>query len=208
MKKLLAVFALLAVSGVPALAQERGGETPLFEVNAGYTFMHWQVPPALGTPPNYYNYNGFNAGAAYNITHWFAAVADISGVYNSQPNTGSGPTNSHIYSYLFGPRVYPLGHHKLTPFVHALFGVSTFRLNIPAFGGNPALPPETDNAFSFAVGAGLDWKVTKHIAIRLAQLDYQETRLLHTLAADSQVSPDNQNNFKYSGGVVIRFGEK
>src|SRR5208282_4307861 len=96
----------------------------------------WQVPPAIGTPPNWYNYNGFNAGASYNITHLFAAVADISGVYNSQPNQGEGPSNTHIYSYLFGPRVYPLGHHKLTPFAHALFGVSTFNLNAPAFDGN------------------------------------------------------------------------
>jgi opacity protein-like surface antigen len=100
-----------------------------------------------------------------------------------------------------------LGHHTLTPFVHALFGVSTFHFNAPAFGGSPAFS-ESDNAFSFAFGGGLDWKVTRHIAIRLAQVDYQQTRLLHTIAVQSLVSPDNQNNFKYSGGIVIRFGEK
>jgi opacity protein-like surface antigen len=207
MKKLLALFALLALSNFSTFAQRRGEETPVFEVNGGYTFMHWQVPPALTPPPNSYNYNGFNAGATYNFTHWLGAAADISGVYNSQPDTGSGPSNSHIYSYLFGPRLYPVGHHKLTPFVHALFGVSTFTLNVPAFGQSPPFSI-SDNAFSFAFGGGLDWKVTKHIAIRLAQLDYQQTRLLHTLAMQNTVSADNQNNFKYSGGVVIQFGEK
>jgi len=212
MRKLFAVLALLAISGIPTLAQDRGGETPLFEVNGGYTYLRWEIPPALGAPQSSYNYNGFNAGAAYNITHLFAAVADISGVYNSQPNTGSGPSNSHIYSYLFGPRVYPLGHHKLTPFAHALFGVSTFTLNSPAFVSNgvlmPALPQLTDNAFSFAFGVGMDWKLTKHIAVRLGQVDYQQTRLLHTLAAETAQPANNQNNFRYSGGVVIRFGEK
>ena len=207
MKKPLALFALLALSSFSTFAQHRGEETPVFEVNGGYTYMRWQVPPVLVPPPSSYNYNGFNAGAAYNITHLFAAVVDISGVYNSQPNTGSGPSNTHIYSYLLGPRLYPVGHHKLTPFVHALFGISTFDFNAPAFGGSPAFSL-SDNAFSFAFGGGLDLKVSRHIAIRLAQLDYQQTRLLHTIATQSQVPPDNQNNFKYSGGVVIRFGEK
>jgi opacity protein-like surface antigen len=207
MKKLFALFALLALSSFSTFAQRRGDDTPVFEVNAGYTYMRWQVPPALVPPPSYYNYNGFNVGAAYNFTHWLGAVADVSGVYNSQPDTGSGPSNTHIYSYLFGPRIYPVGHHKLTPFVHALFGISTFDFNAPAFAGNPAFSL-SDNAFSFAFGGGFDLKVTKHIAIRLAQLDYQQTRLLHTIATQSQVSPDNQNNFKYSGGVVIQFGEK
>jgi opacity protein-like surface antigen len=207
MKKLFAVFALLALSGTSTPAQDRGGETPIFEVNAGYTYMRWQVPPVLTPPPSNYNYNGFNAGASYNFTRWLAAAADISGVYNSQPNTGSGPSNTHIYSYLFGPRIYPVGHHKLTPYVHALFGVSTFDFNAPAFGGSPAFSL-SDNAFSFAIGGGIDWKITRHIAIRLAQLDFQQTRLLHTIAMESMVAPDNQNNFKYSGGVVFRFGEK
>jgi len=207
MKKLFAVFALLAFSGIPTLAQGRGGETPIVEVNAGYTYMRWQVPPVLTPPPSDYNYNGFNAGASYNFTRWLAAAVDVSGVYNSQPNTGSGPSNTHIYSYLFGPRIYPVGHHKLTPYVHALFGISTFDFNAPAFGGSPAFSL-SDNAFSFAIGGGIDWRITRHIAIRLAQLDFQQTRLLHTIAVQSMVPADNQNNFKYSGGVVFRFGEK
>jgi len=72
----------------------------------------------------------------------------------------------------------------------------------------PALPQLTDNAFSFAFGVGMDWKLTKHIAVRLGQVDYQQTRLLHTLAAETAQPANNQNNFRYSGGVVIRFGEK
>jgi hypothetical protein len=44
----------------------------------------------------------------------------------------------------------------------------------------------------------------KHVAIRLGQFDYQRTQFLRYV----DPSVDNQNNFKYSDGVVFRFGEK
>jgi hypothetical protein len=203
MKKLFAVLALLALSGIPTLAQDRrGGEgAPLFEVNGGYTYMRWQVPD-FAQPPSSYNYNGFNAGAALHVFNWLALATDISGVYNSQPGF-----TTHIYSYLAGPRVYPLGHHKLTPFVHGLVGVASYHLHSP--NPDPTLViNETDNNLSFEVGGGIDWNWTKHISIRVAQLDYQQTRALRADAVTAGGSAQNQNNFKYSGGVVIRFGEK
>jgi len=207
MKKLFAVLALLAVSSIPALAQERGGETPLFEVNAGYTYMRWEVPPVLQPGPNYYNYNGFNAGAAYNITNWLAAALDTSGVYNSQPNTGSGPFSTDIYSYLAGPRVYPLGHHRLSPYVHALFGVATFHFHAPPFGESGAFSQSSTN-FAFDFGGGVDWSLGRHFAWRVGQVDYERTQALHTLAVENSVPANNQNNFKFSTGLVIRFGSK
>lgn len=190
MKKLLALFALLVVSSIPTLAQHREGETPLFEVNGGYTYLRWQVPSFVA-PPSSLNYNGFNVGGTLNVTNWAGLAADISGTYNSQNGA-----DTNIYSYLVGPRIYPIGHHKLTPFGHALFGVAT--LHIP---GNI---PATEGKFSFEIGGGLDWTVMKHIAIRVGQLDYQRTQFLRYV----DPSIDNQNNFKYSAGVVFRFGEK
>jgi len=209
MKKLFALFALLVISGIPTLAQHRDGETPLFEVNGGYTYMRWEVP-SFAQPPSSFNYNGFNAGAAYNVTNWLAVVADLSWVYNTQ-GASNANLKSHIYSYLAGPRIYPLGHHKLTPFVHGLVGVASYHLHVPASGSGVTFIPEfneTDNNLSFAFGGGVDWKLTRHISIRLAQLDYQQTRALRADAVASGASPENQNNFKYSGGVVFRFGEK
>jgi opacity protein-like surface antigen len=210
MKKLLALFTLLAVSGIPTLAQHRERDTPIFEVNGGYTYQRWEVPPVAQGPtgPTAINFNGFNVGAGYNITRWLAGVADITGTYNTQGAAGSN-AKSHIYSYLFGPRIYPVGHHKLTPYIHGLFGVATYDISIPADVVNmlPAFH-ESNNDFSFAVGGGVDWSVGRHFAIRLGQFDYQQTRFLHADAVGAGLSPQNQNNFKYSGGLVVRFGEK
>jgi opacity protein-like surface antigen len=202
MKKPFALFALLAVSSFPVLAQDRGQDRPLFEINGGYTFQRWDTPP-VAQPPSSFDFNGFNAGAAFHVTRWLAAVADITGTYNSQGAAGAN-AKTHIYSYLFGPRIYPLGHHKLTPYVHGLVGVATYDINVPA----PNQFHESNNDFSFAIGGGLDWSIGRHFAIRLGQFDYQQTRFLHADAVASSVPPDNQNNFKYSAGLVIRFGEK
>jgi opacity protein-like surface antigen len=204
MKKVFAVFALLVLSGIPTLAQMRGSDTPLFEVNGGYTYMWWQVPDAF-KPPNHYNFNGWNAGATVNFFNWLGLALDTSGVYASQ-GVSNGGASEHIYSFLAGPRFYPIGHHRFTPYVHGLVGVASYYVNFNAPG---VIPNETDNNLSFAVGAGLDWKWTKHITFRPVQVDYQQTRALHS---DEALAPpgtiQNQNNVKYSGGIVIRFGEK
>ena len=187
MKKAFALLALFAACSVSTLAQNR----PLFEVNGGYTYQRWEVP-AFVQPPSSLNYNGFNVGGTVNVTDWLGLAADITGTYNS--NAG---TDTHIFSYLAGPRIYPLRHHnKLTPYGHALFGVAT--LHIP---GNI---PATEGKFSFEVGGGLDWSVGKHFAVRLGQFDYQRTQFLRYV----DPSVDNQNNFKYSAGIVFKFGQR
>lgn len=186
MKKLFALFALLAVSSISTFAQGR----PLLEVNGGYTFQRWEVPTFL-QPPSSLNYNGFNVGGALHVTSWAALAADITGTYNHQNGV-----DTHIYSYLVGPRIYPLGHHRMTPYVHGLVGVAS--LHIP---GNI---PATEGKFSFEIGGGLDYSLARHFAIRLGQFDYQQTRFLRYV----DPSVGNQNNFKYSAGLVVRFGER
>jgi opacity protein-like surface antigen len=205
MKKLLTLFALLALSSFSTFAQRRGEETPLIEVNGGYTYMRWQVP-AFAQPPSSLNYNGFNVGAALNFTRWLALAVDLSGVYNTE-GPSSGNATQHIYSYLAGPRIYPVGHHKLSPYIHGLIGVASYHLHVP--DPDPTLVfNETDNNLSFDVGGGVDWKLSRHFAFRVGQVDYQQTRALRNDAVLSGASPSNQNNFKFSTGLVIRFGEK
>jgi opacity protein-like surface antigen len=194
MKNLFAVLVLLAVSGIPTFAQDK----PLFEVSGGYTFQSWQVPTYLLPPPDYYHYNGFNAGGAFHFTQLVSLALDVTGTYN----TFQGESTS-IYSYLAGPRIYPLGHRRLTPYVHGLFGAASY--NVPSSEA-AAVPSETK--FAWEVGAGLEYSLLRHIAIRLGQFDYEQTRFLHSEDVQSGLSKSNQDNYKYSAGIVFRFGEK
>src|SRR5579863_9123224 len=82
MKKLFAVLALLAVSCIPTLAQDRGDGTPLFDANAGYTFLRFQNPP-VAQPPSNTNYNGFNVGGDFNFKDWLGLALAVDGTYNT-----------------------------------------------------------------------------------------------------------------------------
>jgi hypothetical protein len=138
MKQIFALFGLLAICSFSTFAQGR----PLVEVSGGYTFQRWDVPTFV-QPPSTLNYSGFNVGAAFHPINWVALAREITGTYNSQNGA-----DTKIFSYLAGPGFYPLGHHKLTPYGHALFGVATLHL--------PGNIPTTEGKFSFAIGGGLD----------------------------------------------------
>jgi opacity protein-like surface antigen len=195
MKKLFAVFALLAITGIPTLAQERGEETPLLEGNAGYTFLRWQNPPAA-QPPSSTNYNGFNVGAAYNFTDWLGLALDVSGTYNT-----SQGVQTDIYTYQAGPRIYPLHHHRLSPYVQGLIGAGTFHF--------PVLVGPTETKLAFEIGGGVDYTLWKMIALR-GEADYQWTQFLHGEAREliPPVPANDQNNFKFAASLVVRLGHK
>ncbi len=91
-----------------------------------------------------------------------------------------------LHNFLFGPQI-NLGHGKLSPFVHGLAGVS-----------HGSAAGVTDDAFAWAVGGGLDIKANDSIAIRIGQVDYLGTHF----------SGYTQNNFRFSAGLVLRFGSK
>jgi opacity protein-like surface antigen len=56
----------------------------------------------------------------------------------------------------------------------------------------------SDDAFAYAVGAGLDIKVHDNFAIRLGQVDYLRTK----------IADEGLNNLRYSVGFVIRLGNR
>ena len=125
------------------------------------------------------NTNGWEAQAVVNITEYVGVVADFDGHYSSVARLGS-----HDYNFLFGPTLFRRTN-DFTPFAHMLFGGSHT-------GGNGF----SATAFAWAIGGGFDWNVKPNVAVRLGQLDYLANHFAGT----------TQNNFRYSAGVVFRFG--
>ena len=195
MKKILGLVTLLAVSALPALAQGRFGDssTPVFEIGGGYAFRSWGVVPDNGGRTSF---NGFDLNADYNVTQRIGFALD--GTWTRNSGNLDGPFHQDIYSYMGGPRFYPVGHKRLTPFVHALFGLGRYTLVVPG----PEGFSYGENDFAFAFGGGIDATVTKRVAVRLGQVDYERTPF--TIEQNLPA----QNNFRFSAGVVIRFGEK
>jgi opacity protein-like surface antigen len=160
------------------------------------------------------NLNGWEGQGTFNFTPHFGVTADFSG--NSQQLAGvsflgfSAGTRQHMYNMLFGPTV--TGYFgKSSVFGHALFGVAHSSLNagvsVPILGGISA-PLDSANAFAMAFGGGIDIGLTRHFAIRAAQVDFIRTNFnsLDSLGSGfASSTSNNQNSFRYSGGVIWRF---
>ncbi|PYX81904.1 MAG: hypothetical protein DMG66_01330 [Acidobacteria bacterium] len=56
----------------------------------------------------------------------------------------------------------------------------------------------SDTSLAWALGGGVDWNVLPRVAVRLVQADLLQTRF----------GDDNQNNGRFSFGVVFKFGGK
>ena len=163
-----------------ALAQE----APRAEVFGGYQFL--RANSGI-TGLNSFNLNGWNASAAGYVNDYFGVKADFSGSYGTPSIAGVG-IQTRLHTYMFGPVVRYTKAPKFTPFAHALFGGG--HISGSAFGVSAS-----DNGFTWAAGGGIDVSANRLVSIRVAQLDFLQTRVAGT----------NQDNFRYSAGVVLKF---
>ena len=187
MKKLFGLSALLVLFALPTLAQDT--DTPVFEVGGGYAYRSFNVPAHSRL-----NMNGWELSGDYNVNNWLGVAGEFDG---TRSDTGG---LDWVYSYTFGPQFYPVGHHRLTPYVNFLLGGAHYSLSGCGGGGCSF----TQNSFAFGGGGGLDLTLTSHIAARLGQLEYERTSFFD---AGSNGNP-YQQNFKFSMGLIVRFGQK
>ena len=94
--------------------------------------------------------------------------------------TGTFHSNGNMFTYLFGPAV---GFHarKLYVYGEYLLGGSASNLygnlakSIDA-GGGTVTASASQHPFTQALGGGIDVNLSKHFALRLAQMDWVLTR--------------------------------
>ena len=201
MRKLAILMTTILLLSLAAVSQV---ESPKATIFGGYSYLN----------NNGKGYNGWDAQGTYNFTRHLGLTADISGdTHNLTSLTflGFGPSvNQHLYSYLFGPTATAY-FGKSSVFGHALFGVAHSSLgagiSIPIIGGI-STGVTSANAFAMEFGGGLDLGVSKHFAIRVAQLDYLRTQFNSADALSTDLTTrvgNRQNSFRYQGGIVLRF---
>jgi opacity protein-like surface antigen len=194
MRNLLLAFSAMITLCVTMAAQDRSR----FEVFGGYSLERIAPCGVSGSDELPCNaetgflapttsFNGWGAALSVYFTRFLGATADFSGHYGPYHNANFTPNPSTSrYSYMFGP-VFAWRSPRVTPFAHLLLGGTSESL-----GGSIG----NYNVFSWAVGGGLDASVTKRIAVRFADLDYESVHVPGNAAA---------NGLRYSGGVVFRF---
>jgi hypothetical protein len=224
----VATIGLVVLIGSFAFAQD---STPKVQVFGGYSFTRagtggltaLTVNTVLRTPTNAFgtgtNFGGWNAEGQYNLNGWFGVVADASGRYGTPITASSGsggfePLNAHAYTFMVGP-VLSYRIKRMTPFVHALFGWDRIYLSASALSPPPNLVLSASTNYTdlaMGGGGGLDYKLFRHAAVRVGQLDYIRTSHdLNALYGSAfgigrfQALKKHEVNLRASTGIVIQF---
>jgi len=202
----------ISLLGVTAWAQE----FPRAEVGGNYSYARYgpSAPYAKG-----HSLNGGGGELNINFNEFLSIKMDLQGygsnttTFNIVPNPtfpggASGSVSGNLFTYLFGPQLKVRAHH-LQPYGHLLFGGAhtnvygnAYRtLCQPMVNGCALTKGPTAEAFAMDFGGGVDIPVGKHFAIRPAQIDYLLTRFSNPFTG-----ANNQNNFRYSAGILFAFG--
>jgi len=190
--------------------EESGAYTPKLEWFLGYSF--WRAMPTSERNRMGYLHGG-STSLAYNFNRYVGLVADFGGYANSRLTLFSPGASQTVdsdgtaYSYLFGPRFSYRRYERITPFFQVLFGgAHATAVTISGCTVDPTCTPLTsENSFAGVAGAGLDIKLSRHVALRLVEGDFLMTHFHDPFSAD----PDErgwQKNVRLSSGLVFRFG--
>jgi hypothetical protein len=183
MRKIPPLLALVCLFSAGAKAQGYDSRVDFF---AGYSFVHTEPGAELST----FNANGGVGSVALNFTNFLAGVVEVGGVHAT--NIGGADVDATAETVMAGPKIMLFHSSPLSPFAQVLVG---FVHTNPGYSQQPI----NHNTFAVAPGIGLDWNATRHIGIRLAQVDYLFTRM------PANAGQVNWNNFRYSGGIIFRF---
>ncbi len=214
-RKWMLLGAVALAMAIPAIAQD----PPKVEITGEYSYFRFN--PTLPAIQNR-NFNGGGFDASFflrpalgikadmmfygstNFTTTFGTVVTSAGTIPA----GTYSANGTLKTYLFGPIVKGRLKH-FEPFGQILFGVAhvdayaNLSRVIAAAPGSTLHVQGNQNPFAMAVGGGVDLPLGKMFAVRLADVDYVLTRLTNPLT-----STNNQNHFRYAGGIQFRFGGK
>ena len=210
--KRVLICGTILLLGVTAWAQE----FPRAEVGVDYSYARYapSAPYSKG-----HSLNGGGGELNINFNEYLSIKMDLQGygsnltTFKIAPNAtfplgASGNVQGNLFTYLFGPQIKVRAHH-FQPYGHLLFGGAHSNVYGNAFhticqpivGGCNFSKAPASGAFAMDFGGGVDIPVHKNVSIRPAQFDYLLTRFHNPFTGDN-----NQNNFRYSAGIVFAFG--
>jgi hypothetical protein len=181
------VFIMCGFLALPLMAQNESKA----EIFGGYQYLHIGNNSTLGSSGQ--GFNGWNAAGAYNFAKNIGVEGDFSGTYA----TISG-VSAHVYTYTGGP-IISAKMGSIRPFAHVLFGGARFT-------GSASGASVSWNGFTTMAGGGVDAKVSKALAVRVAQVDWLYYHFgSKTIGGTSFPSFSGSNNVRISTGLVFRF---
>jgi hypothetical protein len=205
------LIGIVLLMGKATFAQEYAK----WEESLNYSFARGN-PANVGKP---FSLNGGGGALVYNFDAFIGIKLDLQG-YGSPTRTvnnfnvvdsrgvvttvDSGSVQSNLFTYMAGPQL-RIPAHTFKPFAEVLFGgaLTNFHGNLVNASSTTNVN-SSNNAFSLAAGGGLDIKINNTLSIRPFQMDYLLSRFGNSVIPGGN---HNQNNFRYSAGINLTFGE-
>lgn len=164
-------------------------------------------------------FNGGGGGVQVNVNRYLGIKGEFTGFASTQwtqevtspvstPNgiipVGTYKSNASAFQYLFGP-VIGAQMKRVRPYGHLLFGQTATKgyadRNSVTISGGTVSWDGSQHPFTMAFGGGFDVSVSNRVAFRLGQLDWVITRYTNPFT-----NTNNQNSYRYVGGIVVKFG--
>ena len=189
-----AVLVLFSLLSLPLLAQDKA------EVFGGYQYLHLGNVNVNGStqPGSSQSFNGWDANAAFNFSKYLGVEGDFGGAYASVSSSGGPSVNFHVYTYTGGP-VVSADMGVIKPFAHVLFGGA--RLSGSSGGVSVSW-----NGYTMMVGGGVDARINRVFAFRVAQVDWLYYHFgSQTIAGTPFPSFSGSGNVRIATGIVARF---
>lgn len=210
MRKFFLAVAVLALSGVAAKAQ-----TPRVELFTGLSYGQFN-PGGLLTESftgagRHFSMPGFEVTPQFNFSKWFGVVADVS-AYGGTGEVENVAEHLRFYNYLVGPQLTARNVGPFNVFVRGLAGVSHAQVKFT--GGDPTFNNNNKiNRLTYGFGGGIDLNASKHIAVRLVQIDFLRGNFTNCEFEDINTAPAScqaprsgrQNNARIAVGFEWRF---
>jgi hypothetical protein len=181
-RKILFVFAALLLLSAAACAQAvptAEGPAQTLDFFGGYAVGHAD----FGNPGRL---TGWDGSLSMRFASWLGAEANMNEI--NGVSTNYTKANMRLFTGAAGPKImHSFLHRRVTPWGHALFGVSRVQSIAPQLYKYDS----PDRAMDF--GVGIDVNVTRLISIRPGQYDLLQT----------ETGPHGATNAYYSAGVVF-----
>ena len=121
-------------------------------------------------------------------------AANVTGTHASAIDGTTIPLS--IVTTTFGPRYRWHAEHRVSVYVEGLIGEANgFRSIFPTVTGSQS----SANSLAAQAGGGLDYRLSRHVAIRAVQAAWQHTQLPNG-------TNNVQNDLQLGAGIVVRFG--
>ena len=152
---------------------------------------------------------GFEAAVVGNVSRYLGIMGDFSAHFSSNEfavpftsssstTTQAGSINPRLFNFLVGPEFKVRNRSRLTPFVHALFGVAHSSARFQTTG--PVINfsrTDAETGFAMAFGGGGDVRIARRFSIR-GMLTYQQAFL-----GSNDLPRQRVSALGWSSGVVF-----